>query len=218
VLKDGKKIKGVLTASCFEEAREKLISEGFEVISLKETNVKKGISKSRFQNVATNVLVGVGFVLMLVLIVMYLNSQGTAGQKIGRKDPGKSPSEWIDIERYIGGSNRGVKKIKDFVSENGEIKITFFIDDGGSKENTQRAARKDIYGMLRAINLSNYNYKNVSITGTFPLVDKIGQKREADVVIINFDRENIRKIDWNNFAPEQVYYKARSFWVHEDFK
>jgi len=97
--------------------------------------------------------------------------------------------------------------------------IVYFAVNGNiTKGLTKFGAKKDIEHVLKAIQSSGDDYSEVTLVGTFTLVDKFGKSEESKVLEVSYKRATVDKINWENFLTDNVYDIADSSWVHPEFR
>ena len=125
----------------------------------------------------------------------------------------------------LGESNREIQRITsvDWVDEWSEIQITFTANDNlFGIDSIYRGIQTDIIEILNIIQSSNtsFPYESVCVIATFPLVDTYGNETESNVVLATFSRENLDKVNWDNFLTDNLFEiaKQEESWIHPEFK
>jgi hypothetical protein len=100
-----------------------------------------------------------------------------------------------------------VTRVKYYPSEK-VLQVTFAIDDVLTESLTEDQARKDIAAILREVAASGVKVKRVTVEGTFPMVDQLGNESEQTVVRAGYNGSVIRSIDYDGFDSDNVYDKG----------
>jgi tetratricopeptide (TPR) repeat protein len=126
----------------------------------------------------------------------------------------------ILVADALGTSNREVPRLSDvsWDSSRSEIAVTFAAQDNLSEDMIKRGVQMDIVNILRTIQTSNTSlqYKSIVAVATFSLVDVYGNSKESNIVIATYTRENLNKINWDNFLTDDIYLIANqdSLFIH----
>jgi hypothetical protein len=98
------------------------------------------------------------------------------------------------------------------------IQVRFALDDNLTGGMIRGGARLDIKSILRAVGESGINCHEVTVFGSFPLVDKYGNSKSEVVVKATYSGAKISRINWPNFLTDNVYTIAESTWLHPAFR
>jgi hypothetical protein len=138
--------------------------------------------------------------------------------------PSATPEPFEYLKRLVaealGTSNRDVPRLTDFSwdADRSEIAVTFAAQDDFTEDMIKRGIQIDIVNILRTIQKSNtpIPYKSIVVVATFPLVDVYGNTKESNVVIATYARENLDKVNWDNFLTDNIYKIANqdSLFIH----
>lgn len=123
-----------------------------------------------------------------------------------------------EVKRVLGSSNRGIARIYKIEETSENIKIVFTINDNLTNGMIKTSSKIDIRDILKAVQSSGYDYSEVVIFGTFPLVDKYGNSEESTVLKVSYTPTTVNKINWQNFLYDNVYEIADSAWLHPTFR
>lgn len=118
------------------------------------------------------------------------------------------------IADALGTSNRNVQKVSRLDVSSGNITVTIAFDDNLTENFIRGGIRRDIVDVLKAARDSGYEFSEIHIDGSFPLVDKFGATTEETVVRVQYARATVDRINWSGFLPENVYDIADSCWLH----
>ncbi|MFD5853887.1 hypothetical protein ACFWGC_27615 [Cytobacillus pseudoceanisediminis] len=104
-------------------------------------------------------------------------------------------------------SNRDLDKVtKVSVNEqSGAVTVQFAGDDNFSEKMIVSGIKMDIEKVLEAVRKSKINYKELNISVTFSMVDKLGNAKESEVVSLVYYKETIDKINFDNFLYDNVF-------------
>ena len=124
-----------------------------------------------------------------------------------------------EIEKALGKSNRGIKpRVEVYGPEAGaDIAIGWAINENLTQGLTKDDARVEATKILEALAKSKINYTTVLITGTFLLVDQMGNEAETNVVIGTYTKELVDKINFENFNPKNVFEIDPTAYIHPAF-
>ena len=120
-------------------------------------------------------------------------------------------------------SNRGIPKITSAmmsVIDDGSTlaQVEFAISEHTFQGTTNRTARKDIVALLEAIFKSSLDYDGVNILGSYSLEDLYGNSNERIVVRLFYEKDNLSRIQWDNFDSENVYEISDDQAIHKSFR
>ena len=123
------------------------------------------------------------------------------------------------IEDAVGSSNRDVERISEFdARQGGVVFVEWAIDENLTEGLTKDTARLEATDILEAVQGSSFTYRRVALSGTFTLVDQLGNESEDEVVRGNFSRQLINKINFENFDFKNVFEIADSAYIHPAFQ
>lgn len=118
-----------------------------------------------------------------------------------------------DIAEALGTSNRNRERATIDVA-GGRITVLVAFNDNLTEGMIQSGMQIDIADTLKAVSQSGYNFSDIIIRGTFPLVDKFGNSRETEVLQAEYSKSTVSRINWNNFLFDNVFDIADS--IHID--
>lgn len=97
--------------------------------------------------------------------------------------------------------------------------VDWNINEALSDEGLRRNAKVDAVSLLRVVaeNSDGLAYKDVALSGYFPLVDNLGNTQETMVVQVWYDRATIEQINFDNFY-DQLYTSAKNVRFHTIFE
>lgn len=127
------------------------------------------------------------------------------------------------ITEALGSGNReGVQRLTE-VSLIGseaepEVYVWWAIDDNLIEGWTKDGAQMDVAKILEAIAKSSLTYSEVTVDGTFSMVDQYGNATEDVVITAIYNRSTIERINWENFLWDNVYSIADDVWIHPAFR
>jgi hypothetical protein len=98
------------------------------------------------------------------------------------------------------------------------IQVRFDIDDNLTNNSIRRGSMRDIASILKAVDESGINCHEVTVFGSFPLVDKFGNSSKEVVVKATYSDTTVNRINWSNFQTENVYEIADNVWQHPAFR
>jgi hypothetical protein len=121
------------------------------------------------------------------------------------------------LEAKLSVGTRDVPRLARLETSTGTLFVDWNINDAMSDDGLRRNAKIDAVNILRTIaeNDEGVEYNDVSLSGFFPLVDNLGNTRDAMVVQVWYDRATIDAINWDNFFDEQVYGAAKTLRLHD---
>ncbi|MBA3484544.1 MAG: hypothetical protein H0T51_22300 [Pirellulales bacterium] len=87
-------------------------------------------------------------------------------------------------------------------------------DDNLTEGFIRSSMRRDIAEVLQAADESGYDFSEIEVSGSFQLVDKLGNSTESMVAKTSFSRNTVDRINWNNFMSDNLFDIAESAWLH----
>ena len=124
----------------------------------------------------------------------------------------------FEIRKTLGTSNRKVQRVRSLRIDGKEIFVDVAFNDNLTTNMVKRGIKMDICDVIKAVQESGYDFDQISIEGTFILVDKFGQESESQVVRATYSRATTERINWSNFLTENIFDVADSSWVHPALK
>lgn len=123
----------------------------------------------------------------------------------------------VALEDKLSASTRDVPRLARLETSTGTLFVDWNINDSMSDDGLKRNAKIDAVNILRTIagNDDGVEYNDVALSGFFPLVDTLGNTRDAMVVQVWYDRATIDQINWDNFFDQQVYPAAKTLRLHD---
>lgn len=131
-----------------------------------------------------------------------------------------SPQAKLDIaiKEALGPGNRaGIQRVAKVSIESDPypwVYVWWAINDQFTDGLIKDSAQMDVAKILEAIAESNLTYNEVTLDGTFSMVDKYGNISEDFVVSATYSRSTIERINWENFLWDDVYAIADDVWLH----
>ena len=124
------------------------------------------------------------------------------------------------IKKTIGKNSRGIKNNIQVLGPEagGDISITWAIDESLTEGLTKDEARIEATDILKAIVKSKIKYTSVQLIGTYELVDKLGNTKESNVVIVNYTKELVDSINFKNFSFKNVFNIDTTAYIHPAFQ
>jgi hypothetical protein len=190
-------------------------------------------------------LLGVGFILVVVALIrlrglpdqkpdrIFALIAGTGGVLVvavfawffiesssGLTPSPDTPQDELQaaVEGGLGSSNRDVTRVSEARVFAGRVSVVWAINDNLSEGLVKDTARLEATEILEAIQGSGITYDEVSIEGTFSLVDQLGNESEEVVVRGTWERSLIDQINFENFAFKNVFEIAGEAYVHPAFQ
>lgn len=129
------------------------------------------------------------------------------------------------IKEELGGSNRDVKRLSSVVYNDiggtDAVVVRWAINDALTEGLTKKSAKLDITNMLKIIQRyqkAGMSLKDAYFSGTFSLVDKLGNKSEDKVVQADYNGSIVKQINFENFIYSDVYDIADRVTIRPAFK
>ena len=119
-----------------------------------------------------------------------------------------------EITDAVGTSNRNVQKISRLDVDGGRVSLVIAFDDNLTEGFIRGSMRQDIVAVLKAADESGYDFSEIEVAGSFPLVDKFGNSTESIVAKTSFSRGTVERINWDNFISDNLFEIADSAWLH----
>lgn len=126
-----------------------------------------------------------------------------------------------DLMDVLGSGNRDIPiltKVELNCQEEPSICVTWAINDNLTENMIRTGAQIEATDILRVIAASGMDYQTAFLTGTFSLVDALGNVSEEDVVRLWFSKEIVDQINWDNFLFDNIYVIADDAYVHPLFR
>jgi hypothetical protein len=98
------------------------------------------------------------------------------------------------------------------------IAVTFDVSDNLPVILTKRAARRDVARIMQAADESRVDFNSLYVAGMATVVDVYGRERRARVIRAIYERDELRKVHWRTFDPDNVAAIAESFEVAPNFR
>ncbi len=126
------------------------------------------------------------------------------------------------VKKSLGGSNRDVKRVDSVVynADNDAIVIRWAIDENLTNGMTKTGARMDIVDLLKVVQKfgKKYPVKTATFSGTYSLVDQLGNTSEDKVVQVEYPWSTVKQINFDNFNTDNVYKVADDSFIHPAFR
>lgn len=124
----------------------------------------------------------------------------------------------IQIKDVLGEGNRDVPRLTTYAWDEGaqDLFVQFAINDNILDSFIVSGIQSDIVDILKTVDQSGLvpNYKNITVSGTFVLVDKFGNESEDIVVTMFYYRATVDKINWDNFIFTNIFDIADQRFIH----
>ena len=119
----------------------------------------------------------------------------------------RMPQVSVDVNNYAGNRRQKIALVRWQIGENLNESLT----KGGAK--------RDIAEILQAVAATGLTYREVTVFGSHPLVDKLGNTTAEVVVKASYTGNTIDAINWDNFLPlENMYEVGNNVWLHPAFR
>jgi len=112
------------------------------------------------------------------------------------------------LGRVLGDSNRGVQRLQLVDEKDGGLIIQWAINDNITTGMVKGGAKQDVKDLLQTLDQSNIPYAFVILQGTFPLKDTYGNSAEQAVVLVQYNRETVEKINFDGIDRDTIYLIA----------
>lgn len=134
-----------------------------------------------------------------------------------------SPAEALKaaIKENLKKSNRdGVARLGDVVYEGpgAAVWVTWAINQNITEGLTKDTARRDATEVLEAIRKAGISYSVIVLTGTFELVDQLGNSEESTVVRAEYLRSTVDQINFEGFNFKNAFEIAETAVIHPSFQ
>jgi hypothetical protein len=126
-----------------------------------------------------------------------------------------------NIIQALGSGNRNLSrliKISYSDPEQGDITITWAINNNLSHDSIKSGMQNDVINILKAIDHSKFAYIFVVLSGSYSMYDQNGNMAEMQVVNFGFNKSAIDKISWENFQSSDIYNLADTQIIHPLFQ
>jgi hypothetical protein len=131
---------------------------------------------------------------------------------------GSSERAEFEIRKTLGTSNRKVQRVRSLKIDGKQIFVDVAFNDNLTTNMVKGGIKMDICDVIKAVQESGYDFDQISIEGTFTLVDKFGQESESQVVRATYSRATAERINWSSFLTDNIFDVADSSWVHPALK
>ena len=123
------------------------------------------------------------------------------------------------VKKALGKGNRDAdRRLSPVTAEPGQrVVIKWAINENLTEGLTKDTARKEAVDILKAIRDAEPDYNGVVLEGTYSLEDQFGNTSEDRVVIADYDRTTVERINFDNFRFKNVYEIAQSATIHPAF-
>lgn len=98
------------------------------------------------------------------------------------------------------------------------ILVRWDIGDNLTEGMIRLSAKSDVADILRTIGESGINCREVTVFGSFPLVDKFGHSSKDVVVKASYKGATIKRINWDQVLIDNMYEIADEKWFHPTFR
>ncbi|MDQ0414573.1 DUF308 domain-containing protein [Mesobacillus stamsii] len=104
-------------------------------------------------------------------------------------------------------SNREGDKITKltFDQETGNILVNFKGDENFTENMTITGVQLDIKDTLKAIKTTGVAFNNINIVVSYSMVDQYGNAEESKVIDLDYSKDTIDKINFDNFNTDNIY-------------
>lgn len=122
------------------------------------------------------------------------------------------------IKDVLGESNRSVERVSQYVWDEGTqtLFVQFAINDNLLESFILAGIQEDVTNILKTVSQSGLvpGIKEITISGTFVLVDNFGNKSEDIVLTLTYSRATMDKINWDNFLYTKIFDIADQSFFH----
>ena len=122
------------------------------------------------------------------------------------------------IKEVLGESNRSVERVSEYVWDESTqtLFVQFAINDNLLESFIVTGIQTDVTDILKTVSQSGLvpGIKEITISGTFVLVDNFGNKSEDIVLTLTYSRPTMDKINWDNFQYSNVFKIADQSFFH----
>lgn len=120
-----------------------------------------------------------------------------------------------DLVTKLGNGNRDIPRLTESHIENTTLYVTIAADDNIFEDSIIVGMLNDIVNTMKlAKNLEDWDLLTVVVT--FPLVDNYGNTKEGNVIIADYTRETVNKIQFDTFFKDKtlVIANQESLFIH----
>lgn len=130
------------------------------------------------------------------------------------------PAETIAqaVDDALGDSNRDVDRLAPITLVDGHVSIRWAINDNLTEGLIKDGARIDAVEILQALHDTGIAYATVTLEGTFPLVDQLGNSSEERVVLVTYPAELVDQINFEGFDFKNAFEITDDVFVHPAFQ
>lgn len=166
------------------------------------------------------------YLLPFILFALTVLVLGCSDSSSDKREPSKAPPPKLGTEerlRYeikdsLGSSNRYSEKVSKIKVSGKNVEVYFAIDDNITEGLRTLGAKSDVEKILQSVQKCKYDYSQIYIVGSFPLIDKFGNTEEKAVIQAKYKRSIVDKINWEGFLRDNLFDIADSKIIHPEFK
>lgn len=124
----------------------------------------------------------------------------------------------LAIEAELGGSNRGVADRVLVTTLEDALIIQWAINDNLSTGWIFDGAQIDAAAILEIVRNASIEYQELVLSGTFSLVDALGNAAEDDIIIATYSKDTIEQINFEGFNHNNVFLQpvVTSIWMQQE--
>ena len=123
------------------------------------------------------------------------------------------------IAKSVGSEGLSVKVNDGFDGTASKIVLVYWdINDNLTNGMIRFGAKHDVELIWQAVAKSSISCREVTVYGSFPMVDLYGNSSKDIVLIVTCKGSTIQKINWANFLTDNVYNVADEVWLHPTFQ
>lgn len=100
----------------------------------------------------------------------------------------------------------------------GNITVWMPLAEGFSRESTRSFAKRRVRDVLKEIDESGVSYNLVRIAGTLPLSNQYGRTKEKKVMMVDYNKSTVDRIQWESFLFENMFEIADEMQFHPAFQ
>lgn len=181
-------------------------------------------------------LIGIGALVIICVIIALISPGGSSTADV-TATPTTAPTQTpvpptptsadpremlrASLTDVLGSSNRNVQRLAKLEFDNpaaGDILVQWAINDNLTEDFIKTGIQTDATDLLKTIAQSGIEFNNVFLFGYFPLTDAYGNSSEENVVILQYSKATVQKINWDGFMYDNIYTIADDTFLHPAVK
>ncbi len=122
------------------------------------------------------------------------------------------------VEGALGTGNRSVERVRSVMVSGYAVKVYWAINRSLTAGLTKEFANRDIIAVLEALFTGGFSIGEVSLFGSYRVVDIYGNEAEQTVIRYRMGAATAAKVNWKRVDPRDMYEIADEVWVDPLFQ